>query len=103
MSMSTVFHSVEGAADLDHSQNSATTEAPATKFERRHIGPSPKDMQEMLKAIAASSIETLISETIPDSIRQKAPLGIGEPLSETEALARIRAIAEKNIVFTSLI
>jgi len=72
-------------------------------FARRHIGPSPRDIEEMLTAVGVSSIEDLISETLPEGIRQSAPLEIGEALSETEALARVREMAARNQLMTSLI
>src|SRR5206468_985670 len=42
-------------------------------------------------------------ETLPSSIRQKAPLDLGKPLSETEAIAHMAELAAQNQVFTSLI
>ncbi len=75
----------------------------ATTFERRHIGPSPREIDAMLATVNADSIETLISETVPGSIRQKDALNFGEALSEVAAIARMREIASKNEVFTSLI
>jgi glycine dehydrogenase len=57
----------------------------------------------MLEAVGVSSIEELIEQTLPRSIRQAGPLEIGPGLSETEMLAQMRAIARKNQVFTSLI
>ena len=72
-------------------------------FARRHIGPSPRDIEEMLAVVGVSSIEELIAETFPDGIRQSAPLEIGEALSEYEALARVREMASRNQVVTSLI
>jgi glycine dehydrogenase len=44
-----------------------------------------------------------MAETLPASIRQQAPLDLGTPLSETEALVHMRELASKNRVFTSLI
>jgi glycine dehydrogenase len=76
---------------------------PATTFVRRHIGPSPRDIAAMLETVGAASIETLMRETLPSSIRQKAPLNLGKPLSETESLLHMRELASKNQVFTSLI
>jgi glycine dehydrogenase len=76
---------------------------PATTFVRRHIGPSPRDVAEMLKTVGATSLSALMAETLPSSIRQKAPLDLGKALSETEALAHMRELANKNQVFTSLI
>ena len=45
----------------------------------------------------------LMSETLPSSIRQQAPLDLGTALSETEALAHMRELASQNEVFASLI
>src|SRR3954463_5010423 len=76
---------------------------PATTFARRHIGPSPRDIGAMLETVGAKSLSLLIGETLPSSIRQKAPLDLGRALSETEALAHMGELARENQVFTSLI
>ena len=70
---------------------------------RRHIGPSPRDVAAMLESVGANSLGALMGETLPSSIRQKAPLDLGRALSETEALAHMRELAAQNQVFTSLI
>jgi glycine dehydrogenase len=75
----------------------------ATSFVRRHIGPSPRDVQAMLDAVGATSLDALMGETLPSSIRQKAPLDLGRALSETEALAHMSELAAQNETFTSLI
>ena len=75
----------------------------ATTFVRRHIGPSPRDVAAMLETVGAKSLEALMSETLPGSIRQKTPLDLGAALSETEALAHMRELAAQNQTFTSLI
>ncbi|WP_291688779.1 aminomethyl-transferring glycine dehydrogenase, partial [Bradyrhizobium sp.] len=75
----------------------------ATTFVRRHIGPSPRDMSAMLETVGAASLSALMAETLPASIRQQAPLDLGTPLSETEALSHMRALASQNELFTSLI
>ncbi len=69
---------------------------------RRHIGPSPAEMEAMLKVVGAPTLDALIDETVPASIRQKAPLS-WPALAEHELLARMRAVASKNRVMTSLI
>ncbi|HET7885321.1 MAG TPA: aminomethyl-transferring glycine dehydrogenase [Bradyrhizobium sp.] len=76
---------------------------PATSFVRRHIGPSPRDVADMLKTVSATSLSALMAETLPASIRQQTLLDLGRPLSETEALAHMRDLASRNQVFTSLI
>jgi len=83
--------------------SSARSAAAATTFERRHIGPSPSDIEAMLQVVGATSLEDLMSQTLPASIRQKAPLTTGPAMSETEALDFLRGIAAQNQVHTSLI
>ncbi|MDP3525562.1 MAG: aminomethyl-transferring glycine dehydrogenase subunit GcvPA, partial [Hoeflea sp.] len=70
---------------------------------RRHIGPSPSEIAEMLKVVGAASLDALIDETVPGSIRQTAPLAFGDPMSEREVLDHLRATARKNKVMVSLI
>src|SRR5580765_7366039 len=79
-----------------------TDEAAAT-FVRRHIGPSPRDIAAMLETVGSTSLKALMGETLPSSIRQKAPLDLGEAMSETEALAHMSELAAQNQLFTSLI
>ncbi|WP_424929217.1 aminomethyl-transferring glycine dehydrogenase [Amaricoccus tamworthensis] len=70
---------------------------------RRHIGPSPSEIAQMLETIGYDTLDDLISATVPDAIRQKEPLDFGEPMSERDALFHMREVAEKNQVLTSLI
>ena len=69
---------------------------------RRHIGPSPTEMAEMLAAVGVKSLDELIDQTVPKSIRQSIPLGWA-PLAEHELLERMRQVASRNVVKTSLI
>ena len=75
----------------------------ALSFVRRHIGPSPRDVAAMLETVGAKSLGDLMAETLPGTIRQKAPLALGAALSETEALAHMAELAAQNHLFTSLI
>ncbi|RMD93521.1 MAG: aminomethyl-transferring glycine dehydrogenase subunit GcvPA, partial [Alphaproteobacteria bacterium] len=70
---------------------------------RRHIGPSPSEMEEMLKVVGVESLDQLIDETIPATIRQKEPLDFGKPKSERELLWFMRQVAKKNRVYSSMI
>ena len=79
-----------------------TTYDPYDFANRRHIGPSPAEMEEMLKAVGVPTLAALIEETIPASIRQEKPLDWA-PLAEHELLERMRHVASKNKVMTSLI
>ncbi|MBP9950162.1 MAG: aminomethyl-transferring glycine dehydrogenase [Cypionkella sp.] len=69
---------------------------------RRHIGPSPSEMAEMLKVVGVKSLDELIDQTVPASIRQSVPLGWA-PLSEHDLLARMRAVGARNKIMVSLI
>ena len=69
---------------------------------RRHIGPSPSEIAAMLAVVGAPSLDALIDETVPADIRA-APLAFGPALSEQGALHRLREVAAKNRVLTSLI
>src|SRR5262245_38198949 len=84
-------------APLKHTNEAATT------FVRRHIGPSPRDIDAMLETVGAKTLGALMDETLPSSIRQKAPLDLGGALSETEALAHMTGLAAQNAVFPWLI
>ncbi|MBR0718356.1 aminomethyl-transferring glycine dehydrogenase [Bradyrhizobium liaoningense] len=75
----------------------------AASFVRRHIGPSSRDVTAMLETVGAKSLDALMAETLPASIRQAAPLDLGKALSETEAIAHMSELAAQNQVFTSLI
>src|SRR5438477_10295581 len=76
---------------------------PATTFDRRHIGPSPRDVAAMLETVRAKSLDALMGETLPAAIRQRRRLNLPAALSETEALAHMERLAAKNQIFTSLI
>ena len=69
---------------------------------RRHIGPSPEEMGEMLTALNAGSLDELIDQTVPASIRQAAPLEF-PALTERDLIARLRRVAKKHPPVTSLI
>lgn len=70
---------------------------------RRHIGPSPAEMEEMLALIGYPSLDALIDDTVPGSIRQQVPLTWGAPMTEREALDKLRETANRNEVLVSLI
>ena len=69
---------------------------------RRHIGPSPAEMAAMLKVVGAASLDDLIDQTLPSSIRQADPL-IWPAMSEAELIAHMRGLAAQNKVMASMI
>ncbi len=70
---------------------------------RRHIGPSPVEISDMLAVLDVDSVEALIDDTVPKAIRQKEPLAFGKAMSEREVLEFLRRVSSKNRVLTSLI
>ena len=71
------------------------------------MGPSEKDQLEMLKTIGFESLDELVTSTVPANIRLEEPMELGShtsaAMSETEALALLRSMADKNKVLKSLI
>ncbi|MEZ4795750.1 MAG: aminomethyl-transferring glycine dehydrogenase [Flavobacteriaceae bacterium] len=72
-------------------------------FALRHIGPRESDHKAMLNTVGASTLDQLINETIPDSIRLQNPLNLDVAMSEQEYLQHIHDLASKNKVFKSYI
>ncbi len=72
-------------------------------FARRHIGPRRREVEEMLEAVGASSLDDLIDQTVPQSIRMIHPLQLGQAMTEDEVIARARQLACKNQIFRSYI
>src|SRR3569832_603612 len=80
-----------------------TTNASFSPFVSRHIGPRPLDVEQMLHTLGLSTLQELVDKTLPASIRHgkiSFPT-VGYGLTETEALAELRALAGKNQVFRS--
>ena len=72
-------------------------------FARRHIGPSPDDRDRMLAAVGAASLDALMDEAIPASIRLTRPLNLPPAESEHAYLRRLSSIARRNKTFRSYI
>ncbi|MFU8882175.1 MAG: aminomethyl-transferring glycine dehydrogenase [Rhodobacterales bacterium] len=70
---------------------------------RRHIGPSPSEMADMLKVVGAADLGALIDDTLPPAIRQTTPLAFEAPRSERELLYHMRQVGKRNTLMTSLI
>ncbi|RFU38640.1 glycine dehydrogenase (aminomethyl-transferring) [Actinomadura logoneensis] len=81
----------------------ASPQTPRTAFADRHIGPSGDERSRMLAAIGYSGAEALIDRAVPAAIRTDRPLALPPALSEPAALARLRELADKNTVLTSMI
>lgn len=73
------------------------------QFVNRHVDPTSEEIDQMLKALGFSSLDALIDETVPSSIRLQKELDLPKQKSEYEALKQLRAIASDNQVFRSFI
>ena len=78
-------------------------EQQSNEFIPRHIGPNEADTRKMLKKIGAESLDQLISNTVPPSIRMNKSLNIPPAMSEHEYLKHIKEVSQKNKVFTNYI
>ena len=72
-------------------------------FLERHIGPNDAEIAHMLRVVGHDSLDALTDAIVPASIKSAAPLALPAAITEVEALAKIRAIADKNQVFRSFI
>ena len=70
-------------------------------FASRHIGPSQEETNEMLHSIGVKSLEEMIQQAVPDNIKLKNPIGIGQEISEYQFLRTLKEVAEKNKLFRS--
>ena len=73
------------------------------KFVSRHNGPRENEIKQMLAKIGVSSIDELISQTVPAGIRLKQPLQVAPAMSEYQYSKHLKALGKKNKVFRSYI
>lgn len=72
-------------------------------FSTRHIGPSPSEQQRMLETVGFESVADLVAVAVPEAIRSKDRLKLPAAANEAEAIAELRALADRNQVLTSMI
>ena len=72
-------------------------------FLERHIGPNDAEIAHMLRTVGYDSLDAMTDAIVPASIKSPGPLALPEPVTEEEALAKIRALAGRNRVFRSFI
>lgn len=72
-------------------------------FIQRHIGSSVEQQQQMLAAVGASSLSTLIQQIVPADIQLPGPPPVGEAATEHQALAELKGIASQNQCYKSYI
>lgn len=72
-------------------------------FVERHIGPNDAEIAQMLDVVGHASLDALTDAIVPSGIKSPAALALPSSLTEVEALAKIRTIADKNQVFRTFI
>lgn len=72
-------------------------------FIERHIGPNDAEIAQMLRTVGYDSLDAMTDAIVPASIKSPAPLALPPAMTEVEALAKIRVVADKNQVFRTFI
>ncbi|MBU0918079.1 aminomethyl-transferring glycine dehydrogenase [Aquabacterium parvum] len=75
----------------------------ATEFQARHLGPWDAEQASMLKVIGVASRQALMEAIVPETIRRPAPMDLPAALTEAQALAELKAIAQQNKVLRNFI
>ncbi len=94
---------------MQHNRPPQLDDSPLTRVEQhdefihRHIGPNDTEIAEMLAAINESSLNSLVSNTLPPDIRTETPLDLPRARAEAETLSRLRKMASRNRVLHSMI
>ena len=75
-----------------------------SEFHNKHIGPSQKEIDEMLQYLGCNSLNDLLEKIVPKNILDIDDTSIGnEVFSENDILEHIKNIGSKNLVHRSLI
>ena len=77
--------------------------ATPASFATRHTATSAADHRVMLDAIGAASLDDLLAETVPASIRLGTPLPLPGPRTPDDVLAELRLLAQRTVARRSLI
>jgi len=75
----------------------------ATEFQARHLGPWEQEQAEMLSVVGKASRQALMEAIVPATIRRPQPMDLPAPLTEAQALAELKAIAQQNRVMRNFI
>lgn len=65
-----------------------------TAFVERHIGADSTETHALLNAIGYSSMKEFIDATVPSTVKMPKPLALPASMTEHDALAKIRALAD---------
>ena len=73
------------------------------EFIYRHIGPTEDEQTKMLRTVGYKDLDDLMRNTVPEKILLKDELNIDDPLSENDALKKLKSISKKNQIFRNFI
>jgi glycine dehydrogenase len=76
---------------------------PSDTFAPRHIGPRDAEITHMLGTLGLRSLDELAQRAVPAAIFDPKPLDLPEALTESQAISKLRAIADQNVVYRSFI
>src|SRR5690606_16637546 len=94
---------IRPAQEVSMTDRSPLQELAAPPFASRHIGPDDAERERMLRTVGYASVAELVDAAVPEVIRTATPLRLPPAVSESEAIAELRAIASRNRVVTSMI
>ncbi|MBM4109690.1 MAG: glycine dehydrogenase (aminomethyl-transferring), partial [Phycisphaerae bacterium] len=78
--------------------------SPSTgSFAPRHLGPSGADVARMVRALGYDTLDAVIDDVVPGSIRLDRDLDLPAPVSEPELLRELEALAARNRIARSFI
>ena len=73
------------------------------EFIQRHIGPTADDQKNMVKKVGAQTLQDLIEKTVPENILIKEELKIDQPMSENDALKKLKLLSKRNEIYRNFI
>lgn len=73
------------------------------EFTGRHVGVNDEDHQKMISAIGVKSLEQLIEETVPSTIRLAHEMPIKEGMTESDFLRHMNSLSKKNVINSTYI
>ena len=73
------------------------------EFARRHLGPDPEQVGNMLSALGEESLEALIDSAVPAAIRFRGNWALWESVNEFELIKVMRKLAADNANYRSFI
>ena len=85
---------MEGRGPANSTEGVAASESGG--FPGRHIGPGPREQEQMVHSLGAERLGELIEETVPSTIRSRRELRYREAVSERDLLGELEEISRQN-------